>query len=137
MVVFSLLLGLVGALVFLAISATVAPQVESKILAVGLVIAALVYVGFAIVGNASMTWVIIEAAGVGIYSTIAILGLRYSNWWHMLGWLVHPIWDVWIHFFARGADFTPAWYALGCVSFDLLVAAYICGVQLSLGYKDV
>jgi hypothetical protein len=131
MVVFSLLLGLVGAAVFLTISRVVS-QTESQTLAVGLVIAALIYVGFAVVGNASVTWVVVEAFGVGIYSIIAILGLRYSNWWLMLGWLVHPIWDVWIHFFAQGADFTPAWYALGCMSFDLLVAAYIGGVQLGL-----
>lgn len=131
MVIFSLLLGLVGAVVFLTICRAIS-ETESQALAVGLVIAALIYLGFAVLGEASASWIVVEGVGVGIYSLLAVLGLRYSNWWLMMGWLLHPVWDVWLHFLEQGASFTPAWYALSCMSFDLLVAVYICGVQFGL-----
>ncbi|MEL6381919.1 MAG: DUF6010 family protein [Cyanobacteria bacterium J06626_18] len=131
MVLISLLLGLMGAIAFLLLLRTL-PQAESRILAWGLMVAAVIYVGFAVIGDASKAWVGVEIAGVGIYGLFAILGWLYSRWWLMLGWLLHPIWDVWLHLFAKGTDFTPAWYALTCLSFDLLVAGYIGGTQLGL-----
>ena len=50
----------------------------------------------------------------------------------MLGWTVHPLWDIGLHLVGRRAAFTPAWYATTCASFDLLVAAYIGGMQLGI-----
>ncbi|WP_206602933.1 DUF6010 family protein [Leptolyngbya ohadii] len=129
MVVFSLALGLLGAAVYITIC-RIKSEIESQILAVGLVIAALLYLGFAVFGTANSAWIFVEAAGIGIYSLFAMWGLYYSRWWLMVGWLLHPVWDLWLHFFEQGASFTPAWYALGCMSFDLLIAAYIFGVQL-------
>lgn len=50
----------------------------------------------------------------------------------MLGWLAHPLWDVGLHLIAQGRDFTPSVYAIACLSFDLLVAAYIATTQLGM-----
>jgi hypothetical protein len=124
--IISLLLGFVGAVIFLS-AARIASRIETQILAIGLVMAALIYAGFAVISHASPAWLATEGAGIVIYGTCAGLGWRFSSGWLLLGWLFHPVWDLALHFFASGAAFTPAWYALGCVSFDLVVAAYLCG----------
>nr|WP_318780372.1 DUF6010 family protein [Atlanticothrix silvestris] len=80
----------------------------------------------------TLGWIVIEVAGVGIYGLLALLGLRYSNWWLMLGWMAHPLWDIGLHLVNQGSVFTPAWYAIACVSFDLLIAMYITGVQIGI-----
>ncbi|MBD2693988.1 DUF6010 family protein [Anabaena catenula] len=126
-----ILFGLVGAISFITLT-RIQPKQESQILAIGLVVAALIYIGFAIGGGANQLWIVIEVAGVGVYGLLAVLGLRYSNWWLMLGWMAHPLWDIGLHLVNQGAVFTPAWYVVVCVSFDLLVASYITGVQLNL-----
>ncbi len=71
-----LLIGLVSAIAFLAFI-QLKPAQKPQILAIGLLIAALSYVGFAIVGNASPGWIAIELAGVGMYSLLAVMGLHY------------------------------------------------------------
>lgn len=124
-----LLLGALGAAGFVT-AARVKPQKESQILAIGLVVAASIYIGFAWIGNASLLWIATEISGVGIYGLFAVLGLSYSKWWLVLGWLAHPVWDVWLHFIGSGAMFTPIWYSSACVSFDLFVAAYIFYTQV-------
>lgn len=96
----------------------------------GLVVVALIYVGFASIGNANTSWIATEVAGIGIYGFFAVLGLQYSKWWLILGWIAHPLWDIGLHFTGSGAIFTPTWYSLACVSFDLLVGAYIFYVQV-------
>ena len=74
-----LLIGLVSAIAFLAFI-QLKPAQKPQILAIGLLIAALSYVGFAIVGNASAGWIASELAGVGMYSLLAVMGLHYSRW---------------------------------------------------------
>jgi len=61
----------------------------------------------------------------GIYGTLALRGLRYSPLWLAAGWAFHPLWDVALHYFGPGGSFAPASYTITCVSFDLLVAAYV------------
>jgi hypothetical protein len=38
---------------------------------------------------------------------------------------LHPFWDVVVHYIGPGSAFTPWTYAIACISFDWLVAAYI------------
>ena len=129
MIVVWILFGLVGAISFLAL-ARIQPNQELPILAVGLVVAALIYTCFAIGGGATKLWIALEAAGVRVYGLLAVLGLRYSNWWLILGWMAHLLWDIGLHIIDRGAAFTPVWYAIACASFDLLIAMYaIASVQ--------
>lgn len=93
--------------------------------ALALVIAACIYVLFAVRPGGSASWVAIEALGVLAYGVLAYLGLRRSAWWLVFGWAAHPLWDVLLHDIGSGAPFTPDWYAWACVSFDLIVAGYI------------
>jgi hypothetical protein len=134
LIVFWILLGLVSAIAFLSLI-RLQPERETQSLAIGLVVAAIIYVIFALTGGANGLWLAIEIAGIGIYSVLALLGWRFSILWLMLGWLAHPLWDISLHISDGGAKFTPAWYVIACVSFDLLTASYIAGKQLKLNLE--
>ena len=95
---------------------------EKRPIAIGLIVAALIYVGFALFG-ASVRWLLIELAGVAIYAVFAWLGLKKSAWFLAAGWALHPLWDAVLHDYST--PFVPHWYIAGCIGFDLLVAAYI------------
>jgi hypothetical protein len=105
---------------------TVARQFgERRILGVGLVVAAAIYVGFAVAGGATARWIGVEVVGVVLYGALAALGMVGSLGWLAAGWALHPVWDVGLHLLASGSAFSPAWYAIQCVGFDLVVAAYL------------
>ena len=95
---------------------------EKRVFAVGLVVVALIYVGFGLFSD-SVAWKIIELIGVPIYAFFAWLGLRKSGWFLALGWTLHVFWDAGLH--SVSTPFVPHWYIGGCLGFDLLVAAYI------------
>ncbi len=99
--------------------------VGRSLLAVFLFVAAGLYIVFAARADENAYWVLGELVGVGIYGTMALRGLRYSPLWLAAGWTLHPVWDVALHYFGPGASFAPASYTITCVSFDLLVAAYV------------
>lgn len=119
-----LLLGLVLGVLFIVL-ARLRPRVERLILAVGLVVATLFYLGSAATGRAPASWLGIELLGVAAFGLVAWLGMRGSAWWLVVGWALHPVWDVGLHLVGAGSAFAPAWYAVNCISFDLLVAAYV------------
>ena len=95
---------------------------EKRIYAIGLVVVALIYVGFGLFSD-SAGWKIIELMGVPAYSFFAWLGLKKSGWFLAIGWALHVFWDAGLHGVAT--PFVPHWYIAGCIGFDLLVAAYI------------
>jgi hypothetical protein len=130
---FWFLLGLVLGILFVALARVLG---ERRILSVGLVVATVIYVGFAIFGNADRSWLGIEALGVVLYGSFAMLSLRYTEWWLALGWAVHPIWDIALHLFGGGSLFAPAWYAIQCISFDVVVALYIAFRCLRSGHNN-
>ena len=97
---------------------------EKIVLSIGLLVAAFIYVCFALVwGN--FEWFFIELAGVPIYGLFYWLAVRYSYIWLAVGWAAHPIWDVFLHLKGPGHFVAPEWYAVACISFDFLVALYI------------
>lgn len=100
-------------------------RAANRVFAAGLVVAAIVYVPFAMRAPDAFLWLAIELAGIGLFGGLGLLGLRSSAWWLAAGWALHPVWDVALHYLGPGAAFAPDWYAIGCVSFDLLVAGYI------------
>jgi len=117
-------LGIVTAALFLWYARGHTAQDEKSILGAGLVIAALVYVGFAALwGNP--TWLAIELMGVLMYGLFYFLAQRGSAYWLAAGWAAHPLWDVLLHLVGKGHTIAPEWYVIACISFDLLVAAYI------------
>jgi hypothetical protein len=91
------------------------------------------YILFAVDGSAPSGWVLAEIAVVGIYGTLGVLGVRGSAWWLATGWALHPLGDMTSHFFGPGQVFTPIAYPVSCLSYDLLVTAYVAiayGVRL-------
>ncbi|WP_412062228.1 hypothetical protein [Rubrivirga sp. IMCC45206] len=83
--------------------------------ATGLLVAALLHVGFAIGDGAGA--VLLQLVGVAGAGVFARLGLSGRPGWLAAGWLLHPVWDL-----ALGGT-SPAWYVWTCLSFDLVVGA--------------
>src|SRR5437867_1079910 len=93
---------------------------ERSCYAVGLVCAALIYVGFAL-ARTGRTRLPLELGGLGLYSAVALLGAW--RWPRLLsiGWGAHAAWDVILHSGIRVAPAT-VWYPPACLGFDLVVA---------------
>jgi hypothetical protein len=88
-------------------------------------IAAGLYIVFAVLAGEGTLWLVGELIGVAIFGGVALLGLRGSLWWIVAAWALHPLWDVGLHYLGSGRSFAPETYTIACLSFDLLVAAYI------------
>jgi hypothetical protein len=99
--------------------------VGRSLLVVFLFAAAGAYFGFALLAAPGPIWVLAELVQVIVFGAIALLGLRGSPWWLAAGWALHPLWDVVLHYIEPGYSFAPITYTIPCLSFDLLVAAYI------------
>jgi uncharacterized protein DUF6010 len=124
-----LLGGAVNALVLVALAALLSRFVGEiygrSLLAIVLFIAGGAYVGFAVGAGASGLWFLaefVQAVGIG---ALGLLGLRGSPYWLAAGWAVHPVWDVVLHYVGAGHAFAPEPWVIACVSFDLIIAAYI------------
>ena len=120
-----ILLGAVLGALFVLVARRRGRTGEARLLALGLVVAALIYVGLALAG-ADHHGLAFEAAGLGIFGVIAWLGARASLWWLVLGWVAHVGWDVGLHLDRSDAS-VAAWYPLLCVGLDLVVAGYLLG----------
>ncbi len=99
--------------------------VGRSLLVIFLFAAAGAYFGFALLAGPGPIWLLAELVQVIIFGTMALLGLRGSLWWLAAGWALHPLWDIVLHYFGPGYSFAPITYTVPCLSFDLLVAAYI------------
>jgi hypothetical protein len=119
-----LLAGALLALGFVVIARQFGRRGEMFVYAVGLVTAAVIYVGFAVVGGADPRWLGVEVAGLLPYAGFAWLSTR-SPWWLAAGWLAHAGWDTGLHLVAGTPAFVPGWYPAVCMGFDGLVAATI------------
>lgn len=115
-------LGLVAGAAYVRF-ATAGVEVARRRLGIGLLVAAFIYVAFAMAAFES-TWLFIELIGVGIFAVFYYLGNRLSIRWLSVGWGLHALWDIALHT-VLNPDFVPPWYPLACTSFDLLVAAFI------------
>jgi hypothetical protein len=94
-------------------------------LVVSLFVAAGLYVVFALRAGEGTVWIVSEVVGVAIFGGMGLVGLFGSIWWLVAGWALHPLWDVGLHYLGPGRSFAPETYTIACLSFDLLVAAYI------------
>lgn len=113
--------GLAGGGVFVAVAERLGDPLRIRIYGFGLVVAALVYVGFALAAGGAMAAQ--ELGGALIFSAIALAGLRGYPSALVLGWAGHIVWDVGIH--APPSPVAPAWYPPLCLAFDALVAGAI------------
>ena len=112
----------------LAIFARSRKAAEVRVLTLGLVVTALIYVGLALAGD-NRQWLMTELLGVGLFGSLSWLGLRASLWWLALGWVGHVAWDVGLHL-DRAQPLVGAWYPLFCIGFDLVVAGYLVNPAL-------
>jgi hypothetical protein len=112
------------------------------LLVISLIVTTAIYVVFAIRAGASGIWVLVEVAQVVAFGTMGLLSLRGSQWWLVAGWALHPLWDVGVHYIGPGRSFAPWTYAIACVSFDQVVAAYVTIAyevvgRRRLGFRDI
>jgi hypothetical protein len=96
---------------------------DVRLLALGLVLAAVIYVALAL-SRGDGRWLALEAIGLALFAGLAWLGLRVSLWWLALGWAANVGWDVGLHL-DRTQPVVRAWYPLACVGFDLVVAGFL------------
>ncbi len=119
--------GLLAALFAYAFSKMKAHR-HKKFFAGCLIIAALIYVGFAAVGisteTASYNWLLVEIAGFFIYTFFAYAGVKISAWFLAAGWILHILWDVGLHF-GEATAFVPDFYPPVCIGFDLVLGIFI------------
>ena len=90
-----------------------------------LFVAAGLYVVFALRAGEGTSWIVIEVVGIALFGGMGLVGLFGSGWWIVAGWALHPLWDVGLHYLGPGRPFAPETYTIACLSFDLLVAAYV------------
>jgi hypothetical protein len=53
---------------------------------------------------------------------------------------LHPLWDVGLHYLGPGRSFAPETHAISCLSFDLLVVAFIAvthGLRQRTGRRSI
>jgi hypothetical protein len=117
--------GAVLAVVAFLLSRFVRDAAGRSLLVIILFAAAGVYFGFAIVGGAGPVWTLLELGQVVAFGVAALRGLRGSPWWLAAGWALHPVWDALLHYVGPGRSFAPAPYAIACIGYDLVVAAYV------------
>ena len=122
-----LLLGVVVAAGLIAYGRRLRRRREILVYAQGLAVAALIYVAFAVAG-AGLEAVWVEALGLAVFAAAAVLGWRWSPWVLALGWAAHTGWDA----VQLPEPYVPDWYAVACLSFDVLLAGYI-GITIVLG----
>ncbi len=96
------------------------PRYEVWAWAAFLVVAALIYVGFALFNGAPMRWTLIELSGVAGYGLVAWVGAARVPQLVGVGWLLHVLWDVVLHPGGH-PGFVPSWYPPLCLGFDVYV----------------
>ncbi|PCI77455.1 MAG: hypothetical protein COB20_08075 [SAR86 cluster bacterium] len=124
MVIVWLALGAILTLPLLLIAKRINKTLWPHIFGVSLLVAALIYIGFALAWGTT-EWLFVEILGVAIYGLFYMLAVRHTIVWLSAGWLLHPIWDVALHLLGPGTHIVPFWYAVACVSFDLVIASFL------------
>jgi hypothetical protein len=99
---------------------------ERPVLAAFLAGMPLVYVGSCLwypPAEGSLGWLRVELAGVPLFATVALLGMRRWPWLLAAGIAAHGLcWDSW---HVGRTSFVPDWYAIGCLAMDVTLALYV------------
>lgn len=120
------LLGAALAAAFVLVLARLGPRLERLAWALLLVVAALIYVGFALRRPGGSEWLLLELGGVVLFSLFAVAGVARSPLFLSAGWVLHVAWDVGLHGLSgESAAFVPGWYPALCIGYDLVVGLYI------------
>ena len=124
--------GIVGAAALLLFARRGVPRREILVYGLGLGVTAVMYVLFAVVMGAPRDHLARELVGTILFGGAAVLGIWRWPALLALGWIVHPVWDLAFHY-AAGPAYSPAWYALFCVGFDLPVGGYVAARLEGMG----
>lgn len=115
----------IGALLIAIVALTLAREYRARLLASALVLSSLPYLLFAAYSQCNVVHWQVEATGTLLFLLIALLGafkgLRYLAW----GWLMHPLWDLGLHWQTAQRPSHCALYVVSCALFDVLLAATI------------
>ena len=116
-----ILAGMLLSLPFLAVAQRAGTR-GPRVLAIGLVVAAAIYVALATARGSSQT-LLLETGGIVLFAGIATAGVRL--WVPLLaaGWVLHVAWDLFFHSISE-SSYVPSWYPLLCAGFDLFVAGW-------------
>ena len=117
--------GAVLSLIAFLLSKFASDVAARTLLATVLFAAAGAYLGFAFQESLLRGWVLIELLQCIAIGTLGLYGWRGNAKWLALGWALHPIWDFVLHYIGPGRSFTPWRYAIACITFDWVVAAYV------------
>jgi hypothetical protein len=117
--------GVVLALIAFLLSKFVSDVAGRTLLATVLFAASGAYLGFAVAAPVSGIWLLIELLQAIAFGTLGFYGWRGPAKWLGLGWALHPLWDLPLHYYGPGRSFAPWTYAVACLSYDWVVAAYI------------
>ena len=117
--------GAVLALIAFLLSKFASDVAGRTLLATVLFAAAGAYLGFAFEQSLLRPWVLIELLQCIAFGTLGLYGWRGNAKWLALGWALHPFWDFLLHYLGPGRSVAPWTYAVACITFDWVVAAYI------------
>jgi hypothetical protein len=120
----ALLLGIAGAAVLCGIAWLLPAERGLDLLAVGLAVVGAVYLGSAL-NDGRLRLQLLEGGVAVFFLVLALVGLWYAPLVLAAGWLLHAVWDYFHHPHPLGAPVAAHWYPLACLSFDVLVAAFL------------
>ncbi|MBT8448380.1 MAG: hypothetical protein KJO69_01735 [Gammaproteobacteria bacterium] len=95
----------------------------AQVLGRGLIVAASVYVIFAVIWG-DISWIGVEIAGLLIYSAFYLVPSKRIMLWVGTGWLLHILWVLGWHNFGPGAVYSPLWYVFVSSGFNLVIFVY-------------
>ena len=101
----------------------------ATVYAVGLVLIAAVYVGFAVADGRPRV-IVVESAVAAAFVVVAGVGITASPWLLVLGMAGHGLKDLWQH--RTGFVAGTRWWPPFCMAVDFVVAAAIA-VEIALG----
>jgi hypothetical protein len=102
----------------------------ATVYALGLVLIAAVYIGFA-VADGRPTVIIVESAVAALFVVVAAAGVTGSGWLLVLGFTGHGLKDLWQHRSHYVAN--TRWWPPFCLVVDWIVAAAILVALVILG----
>ncbi len=121
--IIEIIIGFIAALISVWLVRSNYPKKDHAFWRMGLIIAALIYVAFALY-ELNWSWLQIELGGVLLFGAFALLSKRHSLIWLGIGWGLHIGWDIFLH--SEGhPGFVPSWYPGACLGFDIVIAVYI------------
>ena len=121
------IVGAVAGIIFIGLLRLFDSNRAQQLYAIGLFVAALIYVGFAGL-NHGIAHMGFEGAGLLIFGVLSAMGARRLPLLLGLGWLAHGGWDFWHA--AHHSHYVPSWWPAFCVGYDWVVGVYILTFHL-------